>query len=143
MKINSFGNVIQFPTGSVRGNRRSDGEGGSARQQYDPNQSRRDDQDQPGQESKDSPEKFDPKLIDDAMAAFQADAVTQEQGLTASIEGTGPGLRIHVKDCNGATLRQFSGEEFLRLREAASRPGLTLGAGVADGRRGKILDQKR
>lgn len=126
MKINPFANVIPFSS-AVR-SKRSEGDGGSARQQYDPNQNRKDD------EQKDKKqEPFDPKLIDDAVESFKADEVTRASGLSATVEGVGPGLKIHVKDCNGTTLRQFSTEEFLRLRDATSK-----GAG----KRGKILDQK-
>ena len=126
MKISPFANVIPF-TNATR-TKRSEGEGGNARQQYDPNQGRKD-----GEEKRKEQEPFDPKLIDDAVRSFVTDAATQEHGLSAVVEGTGPGLKIHVKDCNGTVLRQFSGEEFLKLRDATSQ---TLG------KRGKLLDQK-
>jgi hypothetical protein len=127
LKINPFSNVIPL-TSAVR-SKRNEGDGGGARQHYDPNQNRKD-----GEREKD-PERFDPRLIDDAVQSFTEDAAAQAQGLSATVEGTGPGLRIQVKDCNGTVLRQFSGEEFLRLREATSAQGPGL-------RRGKILDQK-
>ena len=110
--------------------KRNEGDGGNARQQYDPNQSRKDDQ-KPATQRKKS--RFDPKLIDDAVQSFKNDEAAQAHGLSATVEGTGPGLNIHLKDCNGAVLRQFSGEEFLKLREAT---------GKSVGLRGKILDQK-
>ncbi len=132
MKISPFANVIQFPTG-VR-TKRNDGEGGNARQQYDPNQTRQDQKDRQDAQREKKPEApFDPKLIDDAVQSFKSDATAQEQGLSATVEGSGPGLKIHLKDCNGTVLRQFSGEEFLKLREATAQPA---------GLRGKILDQK-
>lgn len=71
--------------------------------------------------------------IDAAVQAFGEDVQTQANGLSASTEGAGPGLKVVLKDGNGATVRQFTGEEFLKLREAASRDV---------GSRGKILDQK-
>ena len=129
MKINPFANVIPFPT-TVR-NKRNEGDGGSARQQYDPNQTRKDNQDD--SKKHEQPEKFDQKLIDEAVASFQTDSTTQAHGLSAVVEGTGPGLKVHVKDCNGTTLRQFSGEEFLRIRGVTSKDPSP---------RGKILDQK-
>jgi uncharacterized protein YlxW (UPF0749 family) len=71
--------------------------------------------------------------IDLAVEAFQSDSQTQARGLNASVEGTGPGLKIVLKDGTGSVLRRFSGEEFLRMREATSKDGRI---------RGKILDQK-
>jgi hypothetical protein len=132
LKISPFANVIQFPTG-VR-TKRNDGDGGSARQQYDPNQTRQDQKDsQDNPQSKKPETPFDPKLIDDALQSFKTDAAAQEHGLSATAEGSGPGLKIHLKDCNGTVLRQFSGEEFLKLREATT---------PVAGLRGKLLDQK-
>lgn len=140
MKIGSFPkNVI--PIGSGVRSKRSEGDGGSARQEYDPNQSRRD-PDNNGQEDskKQKQEAFDPQLIDEALAAFKSDATAQEHGLSAEVEGAGPGLKVSLKDCNGTTVRQFSGEEFLRLREvSALKPGST---NSPTAKRGKILDQK-
>ena len=129
MKISPFAQVIPFPSPTLR-SQRSDGEGGSGRQQYDPNQTSKDGGEQEG---KREPAQPDPQLIDQAVSSFQSDEATQAHGLSATVEGTGPGLRIHVKDCNGTTLRRFSGEEFLKIRE-----GTTLNPG----KRGKILDQK-
>ena len=131
MKIGPFAPVIPF-SNAVR-TKRNSGDGGSARQQYDPNQSRKDEDGGSGEPKKESQERFDPKLIDDAIESFKTDAAAQAQGMSATVEGSGPGLKIHLKDCNGTTLRQFSGEEFLRLREATVR---------VVGLRGKILDQK-
>jgi uncharacterized FlaG/YvyC family protein len=66
-----------------------------------------------------------------AIDAFQHDSQAVANGLNAEIAGKGPGLRVILKDGSGAVVRQFTGEEFLKLREA------TLGQF-----RGKILDQK-
>lgn len=67
-----------------------------------------------------------------AIESFRTDAQAQANGLKAQVEGQGPGLKITLKDGSGAVVRQFTGEEFIKLREAAST-----------GRsRGKILDQK-
>jgi hypothetical protein len=68
-----------------------------------------------------------------AIESFQHDAQTQQHGLSASQVGQGPGLKVVLKDGTGAIVRQFTGEEFVRLREAASKDGRV---------RGKILDQK-
>src|SRR5690349_13558420 len=54
-----------------------------------------------------------------AIDAFRRDTQTQANGLSAEMNGNGPGLRVVLKDGSGAIVRQFTGEEFLRLREAA------------------------
>lgn len=135
MKIGpgAVNNVI--PISSGLRSKKSEGEGGSARQQYDPNQTRKDGSHDGGQQRHEG-EGFDPQLIDAAVESFKTDAAAQEHGLSAVVEGNGPGLKIHVKDCNGTTLRQFSGEEFIKLRQATSART------TPTGKRGKILDQK-
>lgn len=65
-----------------------------------------------------------------AVEAFAHDSEVLASGLNAAVEGQGPGLRVTLKDGRGAILRQFTGEEFVRLREAAAGP------------RGKLLDKK-
>lgn len=70
--------------------------------------------------------------VQEALREFAADPAAQS-GITASAEGSGPGLRIVLRDGSGQALRQMSGDEFVRMRENArgdSRP------------RGKLLDQK-
>ena len=72
------------------------------------------------------------ETVQDAINAFGADSMNQSSGLSASMEGHGPGLKVVLKDGNGGVLRSVSGEEFLKLREA-----------IASGARsGRILDQK-
>lgn len=68
-----------------------------------------------------------------AVASFLADPQTRASGLSAATSGDGPGLKVVLKDTAGQVIRQFTGEEFIRLREtvAKDRRG-----------RGKILDQK-
>jgi len=70
--------------------------------------------------------------VNAAMENFQADQQTRAQGIAAEVQGSGPGLKVVLKDGSGATIRSLSGEEFLRLREA------THDVRVA----GKIFDQK-
>lgn len=65
-----------------------------------------------------------------AISAFGQDTAVTANGLSAEMDGKGPGLRVTLKDGRGAVVRQFTGEEFLRLREAA-------GTG-----RGSLLDKK-
>jgi hypothetical protein len=69
--------------------------------------------------------------ISSAVDSFGADTATVANGLSAEVVGQGPGLRVTLKDGRGAVVRQFTGEEFVRLREAA------VGTG-----RGKLLDKK-
>jgi len=90
---------------------------------------------QPNQEKshEQSEEKPDQKQIDDAIEAFQLDPQTQENGLNASSTGNGPGLKVVLKDGQGGIVRQFTGEEFLRLRQSLSKDKRICG---------KILDQK-
>ncbi len=71
--------------------------------------------------------------VSQAVEKFGHEAIAQANGITATAVGKGPGLRVVLKDAGGRVLRQYSGEEFLKLREAAADD--TRG-------RGKILDQK-
>jgi len=104
--------------------------------------------DSPKRERKENPEKkkeekgADPEAfardaeeaalkVNSALAAFEQESAAALQGLKAAIEGSGPGLRVTLKDGTGAVVRQFTGEEFVRLREAA-----------AGTNRGKLLDKK-
>lgn len=80
---------------------------------------------------KDEKGDFDLERLGQAIDDFGADPSTQAHGLNASQEGRGPGLRVTLKDGSGAVVRQFTGEEFLRLREAARAPA-----------RGRLLDKK-
>ncbi|MDR3608857.1 MAG: hypothetical protein P4M08_15945 [Oligoflexia bacterium] len=73
------------------------------------------------------------QAVDKALETFSADPQTRASGLAAAAEGSGPGLRVVLKDAQGKVVRQFTGEEFLRLREAAAQDHRA---------RGKILDQK-
>ena len=74
-----------------------------------------------------------PDTVSAAIQAFQIDKDTQGSGISAEMDGRGPGLRVVLKDGSGAIIRQFTGEEFLKLREAVQQDGRV---------RGKILDQK-
>jgi hypothetical protein len=69
--------------------------------------------------------------VSSAVRSFGQDTDTVANGLSAEVIGRGPGLRVTLKDGRGAVVRQFTGEEFVRLREAASGTG-----------RGKLLDKK-
>jgi hypothetical protein len=70
--------------------------------------------------------------VNAAMETFQADEQARAQGIAAEVQGTGPGLKVVLKDGSGAFIRSLTGEEFLRLHET------TQGTKTA----GKLLDQK-
>ena len=72
------------------------------------------------------------EAVGEAIDQFAGDEINQNQGITASAEGNGPGLKVILKDSAGGILRSISGEEFLKLREAVN----------SGQRSGRILDQK-
>ena len=118
---------------------RTEGEGGAGRNAYDPHQTRKDDQNQKDSSSEQQNGEDrgnrgqDTEALRQAVDAFHEDDVNRASGITAKIEGVAPGLVVVVSDVNGRRLRQFSGDEFMRLRNSAA----------TDTRhRGKILDQK-
>lgn len=74
---------------------------------------------------------LDAEQVGSAVDALSQDLANAAIGLNATMEGQGPGLRVTLKDGRGAIVRQFTGEEFIRLREAAQ------GAS-----RGRLLDKK-
>ncbi len=100
---------------------KDDGEAAGNQSQYSQQQKKE-------EEQPESPEKFEEKL-DNALEKFKVEA--KANGLDTSVSGRGPGLKVTLTDGSGAVVRQFTGEEFVKMRE-----------GSHDGRRGKILDQK-
>lgn len=93
--------------------------------------------DQSGQEKKDEGfQRETPptvEAINEAMDAFVAEKATLDSGLSVSLDGQGPGLKVVLKDGKGAIVRQMTGDEFVKLRETVSNDPKS---------RGKILDQK-
>lgn len=85
------------------------------------------------QESDENSQAFDEQLVGQAVAEFQADKQAQASGLSASVNGHGPGLKVVLRDGSGGVVRQLSAEEFLKLRQALSKESHLPG---------KILDQK-
>ena len=79
-------------------------------------------------------ENFEASLeaVEAAVDGFADDKLDSSNGISASAEGAGPGLRVVLKDASGGVLRSVSGEEFLKLREAAS----------SGARSGRLLDRK-
>ncbi len=91
-------------------------------------QSQMDQQQKNPQKDQESIEVTD-ESVASALEAFSQDQDLKSKGLRAESLGQGPGLRIVLKDGSGRVVRQLSGEEFLKLREALDR-------------RGQLLDQK-
>jgi hypothetical protein len=132
MKIGPFnGNVIFANFGSknavAQEDARTDRDGGNGRDQY----TRQQKKDGEG-ESQSSPED-QKKKMEQALQSFKADPQTLASGISAEAEGSGPGLRVVVKDASGSVIRQFTGDEFMKLREAVSQDKKG---------RGRLLDQK-
>jgi hypothetical protein len=89
------------------------------------------------QQKKDSEQKKFEEVVNDetvqnAIEAFASDELNKTSGIVAVAEGTGPGLKVVLKDGSGGLLRSVSGEEFLKLHEAA----------VQGNRSGRLLDRK-
>jgi hypothetical protein len=107
---------------------RGDSDGGSSQQHHSGHQKKG-----PGYESDDSPAVTE-EQIKAAVEAFGVDEQAAAAGLHVDQIGSGPGLRVILRDVSGNVVRQFSGTEFVKLREVSG--GRTLHAP------GKILDRK-
>jgi uncharacterized FlaG/YvyC family protein len=71
--------------------------------------------------------------FEESVESFNNDPQAVASGLSVSAAGSGPGLRVILKDGQGAVIRQISGEEFVKLREEVAK---------SSSGRGKILDRK-
>lgn len=98
-------------------------------------QSQHQNQDQNEQKKDQSSETYEvtEEKVKAAMLSFDKDAQAKANGLHVDQQGVGPGLKVVLKDESGRVIRQFTGEEFLKMREAVHH---------GDTKRGKILDQK-
>ena len=74
-----------------------------------------------------------PRQLGEAVETFRSEVNKQANGLDVCMEGAGPGLKVILKDDRGSVVRSFTGEEFLKLRNAAYQEGRQSG---------KILDRK-
>jgi hypothetical protein len=127
MKINPKFETLQYP---LRVREKTDSPSNQQKQNSDPERE--------PQGSPENPEEFNgedlhPERLGKALESFKVDQQAQSNGLEAKIEGTGPGLKVVLKDSAGGVIRQFTGQEFVQLREISSKGGQT---------RGKILDRK-
>jgi hypothetical protein len=121
-----------IPTGLFlnRARERGDSDSGSSQQ----HQHQSDRQKQGSGYSPDDAAAVTEQQIQAAVEAFGVDEQAAAAGLHVDQIGSGPGLRVILKDVSGNVVRQFSGTEFVRLREVSG--GRTLHAP------GKILDRK-
>ena len=71
--------------------------------------------------------------IDELVEEFSMDPQAQAAGVKAEVEGSGPGLKVVLRDESGQFIRRFSQQEFSRIHDSSTHEG---------GPRGKILDQK-
>jgi len=121
MKVSQYSNITQIFNRVT--DKTGDKQGGAGSNAYERQQKKKDDE-----------KEFEASLeaVEAAVETFDADETNRNNGISASTEGQGPGLKVVLKDSAGGILRSISGEEFLRLKEA-----------VNSGRRsGRILDQK-
>jgi len=93
---------------------------------------------QEGQSFKENLEKenqvqVDSEEVKQAIEEFARDPMAKRNGFVARAENTKVGLKIVLKDGTGKVIRQFTGQEFLEMRDAVKRDGEGSG---------KILDQK-
>jgi hypothetical protein len=139
MKIQSFRDILLPLVGPVARDRR---EGSGQGTQQDPGhfeQSSSNDSNTAEGQSQgrggtgEEKRRFSEQEVAQAVEAFAQDQQAKNNGLQVLAAGSGPGLKVVLKDGTGNVVRQFTGEEFLRLRESASKEGRS---------RGKLLDQK-
>lgn len=71
--------------------------------------------------------------VEQAIEGFSLESNDHRHGLVAEASGSGPGLKVLLKDASGGIIRQMTGEEFVKLRQEVA---------VGSKRPGKILDQK-
>lgn len=104
-----------------------------SKEDHSGNSGREDKHQQNEQHDQDDNHEHNQDEINAAITSFHGDNQASANGLTAKTVGNGLGLRVILKDGTGTIVRQLTGEEFLKLREVASKDFKT---------RGKILDQK-
>jgi hypothetical protein len=133
MKINSYPQISSFISKLTGRSVKSaeDKQGGSGQNAYSNQFSKGKDSGQnSGRDTPDEP--VTDETVQEAIHAFSEDELNKTSGIHAEMVGQGPGLKVNLKDASGGLLRSVSGEEFLRLRDAAAQGN----------RSGHILDQK-
>ncbi len=132
VKVNGFREMFQISRSLKANAEGGDGHGAAGYENQDKKNSSGDPQEEARQPAVLSPEQ-EREAVEKAVSEFETEAQSQQHGLKASIAGNTPGLRVVLSDINGNVIRQFEGEEFVRLRSSGTRD--TRG-------RGKLLDQK-
>jgi len=134
VKIQSGTGFFGYPS-LVREKKEGDGGGGGQSYQQQRSQSNSQQKNPESQQNvqTDLDESQTPQRVNQALEAFKSDHQTQQNGLNANLEGTGPGLKVILTDKSGNVIRRLSGQEFLKLRESVSPIERTSG---------KILDRK-
>lgn len=112
---------------------KQDGGGGGNSPDFSQEQKRKQQELNQQEASTEVEEEIGTEKVNQAVQSFQKDEQALSQGLSASIEGNGPGLTVVLKDSSGGVIRHFTGPEFVRLRRATSQGGRIPG---------KILDRK-
>ncbi len=125
MKISAFTNIVNLKNLVIE---KQDGAGQNSKEHTRDDSSHQKEEKQSGDVPKIEVKDGE---VQAALEAFRKDS--QNNGLAPSLEGSALGLKVILRDGSGAIVRQFSGEEFVKLREAANLDGRS---------RGKILDQK-
>jgi uncharacterized FlaG/YvyC family protein len=59
--------------------------------------------------------------VSHAIEKFSKDEELSQHGIQMSMVGTGPGLKVILRDGSGAVIRQLSGEDFLRLKQLTDK----------------------
>lgn len=104
----------------------NDQQGGSGQGAFKRHQKKKD------ENEKEFEEVVSDEIVQNAISAFSQDEMNKVSGIRAEAEGHGPGLKVILKDASGGMLRAVSGEEFLKLLEAATQGQ----------RSGRLLDRK-
>jgi len=122
MKVNTYSNNVVQMFDRLKA-KSADKDGGSGSNAHDQNK-----------KENDNKEEFEVTMesVQKAIDDFTSNEMNLTHGISASQDGSGPGLKVTLKDSSGGVLRSVSGEEFLKLREA-------IHSGAKSGR---ILDQK-
>lgn len=71
------------------------------------------------------------KNVAQAIDQLGGELRAEHTDIQASMEGSGPGLKVVLKDGRGAIIRQMTGDEFLQLRTS-----------VGPHSKGRLLDKK-
>lgn len=132
MKINPFSGLMELPTRISR-KQEADGHAREERKQHEEAPQKDDHLHIPLTAPLAVPLTANDEKVEEALKTFQNELHVSSQELQASLTSSELGLKVVLKDGSGAIVRQFSGEEFLKMREAAQK---------LSSNRGKILDQK-